>query len=70
MLVCLANQDTTIYPVLEKFLDVVGRRKYVKPLFQELVNTPEGKEEALKIFARSGKNYHPITEEKIGRAHV
>ncbi len=65
MLVCLANQDTSIYPVLEKFLDVVGRRKYVRPLFQELVKTPQGKEEAQKIFARSGKNYHPITEETV-----
>jgi leukotriene-A4 hydrolase len=65
MLCCIKNNDTAIYPVLEKFLNTVGRRKYVKPLFAELVKTPQGKTEATKIFASAKNNYHTITRETV-----
>ena len=50
------------YPALENFLVNVGRRKFVKPLFQQLVKTPEGKEMAKKIYAKARPNYHSITQ--------
>lgn len=65
MMCCLANNQTAIYPVVEKFLNEVGRRKYVKPLFQELVKTQQGKKEAEKIFTASKNNYHSITQETV-----
>ena len=45
---CIRDRYTAIYPALESFLNEVGRRKYVKPLFQVLLQTPEGKIEAKK----------------------
>ena len=65
MMCCLKNKDNTIYPVLENFLQTVGRRKYVKPLFTELVKTTAGKKEAEKIFDSSKANYHTITRETV-----
>jgi leukotriene-A4 hydrolase len=45
---------------LEQFLTSQGRRKFLKPLYEELVKTPSGKERAKTIFANARTNYHPI----------
>jgi leukotriene-A4 hydrolase len=50
-----------VYPKLEAFLTTVGRRKFVKPLFEELVKTPEGAKRAAEIFAKARGGYHSIT---------
>ncbi len=46
---------------LEEFLTSVGRRKFIKPLFDELAKTPEGKERAMKIYKKSRSGYHSMT---------
>jgi len=46
---------------LEEFLMTVGRRKFIKPLFDELAKTPEGKERAMKIYKKSRSGYHSMT---------
>jgi aminopeptidase N len=56
---------STVYPALESFLTEVGRRKYVKPLFQALLKTPQGRVEAQKIYAAARPNYHPITQATV-----
>ena len=53
------------YPELQRFLIEVGRRKFVKPLFQELAKTPEGKKRAIAIYAQARLGYHPITAQTI-----
>jgi aminopeptidase N len=40
-------------PRLEAFLCSVGRRKFVKPLYAELVKSPEGQERARQIYGRA-----------------
>ena len=45
---------------LEEFLLSVGRRKFIRPLYQELAKTPEGKARALEIYRRARPTYHPI----------
>lgn len=62
---CIRDRYTAIYPALESFLNEVGRRKYVKPLFQALLQTPEGKIEAKKIYAAARPNYHYITQATV-----
>ena len=47
---------------LEAFLVEVGRRKFVKPLYEELAKTPEGKEKARAIYRKARSGYHPITQ--------
>ncbi|HEX9425800.1 MAG TPA: M1 family metallopeptidase [Pyrinomonadaceae bacterium] len=49
------------YPRLEEFLVSIGRRKFIKPLYEELAKTPEGKERALAIYRRARPTYHPIS---------
>ena len=46
---------------MEEFLTTVGRRKFVKPLFEELVKTPAGLVRAGAIFEKAKPGYHPIT---------
>ncbi len=50
---------------LEKFLTSVGRRKFVRPLFQALIGTPEGKIRAKQIYAKARAGYHPVTSQTI-----
>jgi leukotriene-A4 hydrolase len=56
------NQYKESYPVLREFLTKVGRRKFVKPLFDDMVKTSEGKAMAIDIYKTSRKNYHSITQ--------
>ena len=48
------------YPKLDRFLMEVGRRKYIKPLYQELAKTAEGKAHAKAVYAKARPGYHPI----------
>ncbi len=52
------HQYEPAYPALEKFLVNVGRRKFLTPLYGELLKTPEGKQRALAIYAKARPNYH------------
>lgn len=54
------NRYEPAYPRLEEFLTSMGRRKFLKPLYEELVKTPEGRERALAIYAKARAGYHPI----------
>ncbi|MEO7652646.1 MAG: leukotriene A4 hydrolase C-terminal domain-containing protein, partial [Bryobacteraceae bacterium] len=41
-------------------LTTVGRRKYLKPLYEELMKTPEGAVRAREIYKKARPGYHPI----------
>lgn len=50
---------------VEEFLTSMGRRKFLKPLYEELVKTPEGTARARTIFAKARAGYHPIAVSTI-----
>jgi leukotriene A-4 hydrolase/aminopeptidase len=50
---------------LERFLLEVGRRKFIRPLYEELAKTPEGLQRARKIYAKARAGYHPISAATI-----
>lgn len=53
---------------LETFLERVGRRKFLKPLYEALASTPEGLTKGRAIFKTYKSNYHYVsinTVEKI-----
>ncbi len=52
---------------LEEFLTSVGRRKFVKPLFDELAKIPEGKERAKEIYEKARSGYHPMTYTSVDK---
>lgn len=58
---CVKNGHAKAYPKLEDFLTTVGRRKFLVPLYQELIATPQGKLLAEKIYARARPNYHSVS---------
>jgi leukotriene-A4 hydrolase len=51
------------YSKIEDSLHHVGRMKYLKPLYQGLVEgSEEGKKLAIKVFAEANSKYHPIAQ--------
>jgi aminopeptidase N len=49
------------YPAMEQFLSNVGRRKFLTPLYEEMVKT--GKQEmARTIYNKYRMNYHPLAQ--------
>lgn len=55
------------YPAMEKFLNEVGRRKFLTPLYTEMMKTPEGRKMALRIYGKSKRNYHPLAQESLDK---
>lgn len=47
---------------LEAFLMRVGRRKFLKPLYKALAETPEGLAKAKQIYAKARPNYHSVSQ--------
>jgi|KBSSwiStaDraftv2_1062776.scaffolds.fasta_scaffold13049_6 aminopeptidase N len=52
---------------LEEFLLSIGRRKFIKPLYEELVKSEGGRERALAIYRRARPGYHPIAVDTVDR---
>ncbi len=50
---------------LETFLTGVGRRKFVKPLYEALARTPDGLARARAIYLKARPLYHPITQTTV-----
>ena len=53
------------YAKLEEFLCSVGRRKFLKPIYTELMRSEAGKERARRIYAEARAGYHPIAQASI-----
>ncbi|HEV8231402.1 MAG TPA: M1 family metallopeptidase [Thermoanaerobaculia bacterium] len=58
--IAIASSYEPAYPRLEQFLTSMGRRKFLKPLYEALVKMPGGKERALAIYRKARPTYHPI----------
>jgi len=48
------------YEAMKQFLGHVGRRKFLLPIYKELIKTPEGKEMAKAIFKQYQSGYHAV----------
>jgi leukotriene-A4 hydrolase len=67
LLISIRKNYATAYPRLEEYLTSIGRQKLIKPLYEELMKTPEGKERALKIYAKARPGYHPIAQTAVDK---
>ena len=65
LLMSLRNGYAPADEKLGEFLRTVGRRKYIKPLYEELAKTPQGKERAQEIYEAARPGYHPIAQATI-----
>jgi aminopeptidase N len=48
-------------PALERFLTEQGRRKFLRPLYEDLMKTEWGKAEAKRIYTRARPLYHSVS---------
>jgi leukotriene-A4 hydrolase len=60
LLMAIRNHYEPAYPRLEEFLTTVGRRKYVKPLYDAL-----DLKRAAAIYEKARPMYHPITQATV-----
>jgi leukotriene-A4 hydrolase len=67
LLMSIAARYEPASPRLEQFLRSIGRRKFIKPLYEELCKTPEGQARALAIYREARPGYHPIARETVDR---
>ncbi|PQJ09267.1 aminopeptidase [Flavipsychrobacter stenotrophus] len=55
------------YPAMEQFLSTVGRRKFLQPLYGEMMKTPANTEMARQLFIKYRGNYHPLAQETLDK---
>jgi len=53
------------YSAMETFLVTVGRRKFLTPLYKEMMKTPAGKAMAIDIYAKARPNYHYVAQQTM-----
>lgn len=61
------NKYSPAYEKLEQFLINTGRRKFLSPLYNELVKTAEGRELATTIYKQARPNYHFVATNTFDR---
>jgi leukotriene-A4 hydrolase len=68
-LIALESNYKPAYASIEAFLLKVGRKKFVKPLYSQMVRTDNKTDEQSKmahaIFAKAKNNYHPATTKAV-----
>jgi hypothetical protein len=57
----IRNRYQPSYVRLEEYLETIGRRKLIAPLYQELMKTPAGAVQAKRVYALARPGYHPQT---------
>ena len=67
LLMAIKSGYEPAYPRLERFLLQVGRTRYIRPLYEELMKSPEGRQKAQRIYAAARAGYHPITQTALDK---
>src|SRR5688572_21947125 len=58
--IAIRNRYQPGMPALERFLTTQGRRKFLRPLYEDLMKTDWGKAEARRIYERARPLYHSV----------
>jgi leukotriene-A4 hydrolase len=61
----IPNHYDAANEALERFLTKQGRRKFLKPLYQKLAETEEGKSRARAIYDKARPTYHAVSRGTI-----
>lgn len=61
LMIAVRNNYQPAWPRLEEYLLTIGRNKLVKPLYQTLSQTKEGKAFGKRVFNQAKSGYHPLT---------
>ena len=65
--IAIRNRYEKVYPKIETFLINTGRRKFLMPLYSELIKTPEGKKLATSIYTKARPNYHFVAVNSLDK---
>jgi leukotriene-A4 hydrolase len=65
--IAAASGYSTTYPAIRDFLGVVGRGKYLKPLYRALHKNPETKALARELFDEFKDRYHSVARSAVQR---
>ena len=60
LVMAVGNEYAPADEAVENFLVSVGRMKFLRPLYRELVESEPGRVRARRIFARARSGYHPM----------
>ena len=63
--IAIRNEYAPAWPRVENYLTTIGRRKLIKPLYEDLMKTPAGAERARAIYQKARPNYHPIAADTL-----
>lgn len=70
LLQVIMNKYEPAYDKLEIFLQTIGRRKFLMPLYKALIRTETGKSMALTIYKKARPNYHYVSSASIDALFV
>lgn len=65
--IAIRNQYKKAYPKIEQFLITTGRRKFLMPLYTEMIKTLEGKAWAEAIYKTARSNYHFVATNSLDK---
>ncbi len=65
--IALKHGYEKMFPKLESFLINTGRRKFLTPLYKEMVKTEKGKVMAKRIYEQARPNYHFVAVSSIDK---
>jgi leukotriene-A4 hydrolase len=63
--IAIRNRYEPALPALDRFLTTQGRRKFVAPLYQDLMNVTWGPPHARELYRRARPGYHAITRSTV-----
>jgi leukotriene-A4 hydrolase len=63
--IAIRNAYAPAWPRLESYLTTIGRRKLIRPLYEDLMKTPAGAERARAIYQKARPNYHTIAADTL-----
>lgn len=64
-LLSVKNDYRRAFPAMAEFLERVGRRKFLQPLYEELAKTDAHKKWALDVYDKARKNYHTVSTQTV-----
>lgn len=66
-LIAIRNNYTSFLPRLRSFLIETGRRKFLMPLYEELMKSEEGRNFARSVYEEARPGYHSVATNSLDR---
>ena len=59
--IAIRHRYEPAFPALERFLTTQGRRKFLRPLYEDLMKSDWGRPMAVKIYDKARPLYHSVS---------